>query len=117
MKDDLKSGPACQQCGKPLFGRTDKRFCNDGCRNTFNRGKAATSKAKDHENLPEIFKIIKQNYNILKTYDLEKLKDNQHLIVPRTELQHKGLNFKFFTSTYTNEFKERWKFCFDLGWN
>jgi len=27
----------CENCGKSLYGRTDKRFCNDNCRNTYNR--------------------------------------------------------------------------------
>ncbi len=26
----------CQQCGKPVKGRIDKRFCDDFCRNAYN---------------------------------------------------------------------------------
>ncbi|WP_313374253.1 hypothetical protein [Chishuiella sp.] len=26
----------CLQCHQPLFGRKDKKFCNDLCRNTYN---------------------------------------------------------------------------------
>ena len=54
------SGPSCENCGKPLFGRTDKRFCNDGCRNVFNRKKTAVLRGGDHENIPQIFRIIKK---------------------------------------------------------
>lgn len=52
----------CENCGKELFGRTDKRFCNDGCRNQFNREKAVREQQKAQDNLPEILKIIQKNY-------------------------------------------------------
>ena len=26
----------CPECGKPVFGRIDKKFCSDACRNAFN---------------------------------------------------------------------------------
>ena len=26
----------CLECDHPLFGRVDKKFCNDQCRNTYN---------------------------------------------------------------------------------
>ena len=26
----------CLECDEPLFGRVDKKFCNDQCRNAYN---------------------------------------------------------------------------------
>jgi len=26
----------CIECGRELFGRCDKKFCSDGCRNSYN---------------------------------------------------------------------------------
>ena len=26
----------CPECNDPIVGRTDKKFCSDGCRNSFN---------------------------------------------------------------------------------
>jgi predicted nucleic acid-binding Zn ribbon protein len=49
----------CENCGKPLFGRTDKRFCNDNCRNTYNRQKTLLEQKKAHDNLPEISRPLK----------------------------------------------------------
>ena len=32
----LKQEKSCEECGKAIFGRIDKRFCSDQCRNSFN---------------------------------------------------------------------------------
>ena len=105
----------CENCGKELFGRTDKRFCNDGCRNQFNREKAVREQQKAHDNLPEIFKIIKRNYEILQTYHPEELHPDASIYFDIKDLKDQGFNFKFFTST--GEIRgELYYFCFDIGW-
>jgi hypothetical protein len=105
----------CENCGKELFGRTDKRFCNDGCRNQFNREKAFRDAQKAHDNLPEIFKIIKRNYGILQTHHPEKLHPDERISFDIADLKADGFNFKFFTSTDEID-GEAYKFCFDIGW-
>ena len=30
------SSKQCPECGEKIVGRTDKKFCSDGCRNTYN---------------------------------------------------------------------------------
>ena len=106
----------CEECGKALFGRTDKRFCTDTCRNTFNREKAAREAVKAHENLPEVFRIIKKNYEILQSLHLETLKREEHCHVETKLLLAKGMNFKFFTSQYIDRDGTRFNCCFELGW-
>lgn len=106
----------CEECGKPLFGRTDKRFCNDTCRNTFNREKAAREAVKAHENLPEIFRAIKNNYEILQTYGLHKLRKDEFRYTATKELLDQGFHFKFFTSQYIDSKGTRYNCCFELGW-
>lgn len=56
----------CKQCEKPLLGRSDPKFCNDSCRNNFNKSKPRPAKIDPHENQKAIFSIIKRNYDILK---------------------------------------------------
>lgn len=114
VKSDSQTQPKCENCNKELFGRIDKRFCNDNCRNEFNRKKKQLEIQKQHDNLPEILKIIKNNYAILKSYG--PLKDSEYIIeVERTELLRKGFNFKFFTSTAQHH-NNQYKFCFERGW-
>jgi len=105
--------PRCENCGKPLFGRTDKRFCNDGCRNAFNRKKIADLRAGDHENIPEIFRIIKKNYEILKSHG--SLGQDKQFYFDAKILADEGFNFNFCTSVY-EEKDTVWKFCFERGW-
>ncbi len=34
----------CLECERPVFGRVDKKFCSDGCRNAYNnKNKAAAT--------------------------------------------------------------------------
>ncbi|MCR8556923.1 DUF2116 family Zn-ribbon domain-containing protein [Mucilaginibacter sp. BJC16-A38] len=106
----------CENCGKELFGRTDKRFCNDGCRNQFNREKAAREKQKAHDNLPEIFKIIKRNYEILQGYSLKGLHEDEAIFTDTWRLKEQGFNFKFFTSQVIERDGERINCCFEFGW-
>ena len=107
--------PACENCSKPLFGRTDKRFCNDSCRNEFNRKKRTREQIAEYENLPEIFKIIRRNHAILKTYQLEQAEPETMILVTRSELLGKGYHFKFFTSLHRDSTGGLWKYCFDYG--
>jgi len=105
----------CENCGKVLFGRTDKRFCNDTCRNTFNREKHLREKVKENENLPEILRIIKRNYQILQSMRHGPLEEGLQVYMPVKELIKEGFNFKYFTSIYEDE-DGLWRFCFERGW-
>jgi predicted nucleic acid-binding Zn ribbon protein len=103
----------CKNCGKALFGRTDKRFCNDTCRNAFNRNKSLREHQAVHENLPEIFKIIKRNYELLKA--LGPPASDTQVWIRNGYPEDEGINPKFFTSVY-QEGDILWRFCFDYGW-
>ncbi|NQX38463.1 hypothetical protein SAMN05421820_101484 [Pedobacter steynii] len=94
--------PQCENCGKPLFGRTDKKFCNDNCRNHFNRIKGNQKKYKDPTPNSEIFQIIKRNHEILSAYKKLKLAEGTIQFVERDDLIRKGYHFKFFTSIYVD---------------
>jgi len=105
----------CEHCGKPLFGRTDKRFCNDTCRNTFNRQKAEQEKLKAYESLPEIIRVIKQNYELLKAEARREIEFNEEVYLELDKMLQKGFNPKFFTSIL-EEKGVTWRFCFERGW-
>lgn len=103
----------CEHCRKPLFGRTDKRFCNDTCRNTFNRAKAEREKIQAHENLPEIFRIIKKNYEILKKKVPNALHADESVFTSTGKFLDTGFNPRFFTSIHTTSNGETWYCCFE----
>ncbi|WP_134091843.1 DUF2116 family Zn-ribbon domain-containing protein [Olivibacter sp. XZL3] len=102
----------CQDCGNQLRGRSDQRFCNDTCRNHFNRKKRQEIAERIPVSAKEILRIIKNNYRILSVMSPNP---EYEIIVDLHELQSKGVNFKFFTSiTYKDG--ESWYCIFDIGW-
>lgn len=84
----------CINCGQRLFGRKDKKFCNDYCRNTFNN-------RLNKENV-EVIRItnnrLKKNHKILKNL-VEKNKNS----VTRTELELLGFDINLVTSFDFND--------------
>lgn len=61
-KINLDSIPQCLECGQLMqFGRTDRKFCCEKCKNDFNN-----RKNKDSRNLKiRILNAIEKNYSIL----------------------------------------------------
>jgi len=107
----------CENCGKPLVGRSDMRFCNDGCRNTYNRVKKKAEQVAVHENLPEIFRIIKRNYELINIPGLPHENDQFIFYEDISGLLAQGFNPKFFTSIFIDENGKTWRSIFDVGFH
>jgi len=98
----------CLQCGKPLKGRSDKRYCDDACRNAFfNELKKA-----DHEKMSEVERALKKNRKILK----EMLNGKRVKNVTDVELLQKGFQFKYHTHHFTTRNGDTYTYCFDYGY-
>jgi predicted nucleic acid-binding Zn ribbon protein len=55
----------CLECGESLIGRSDKKFCSDQCRNTYNN-----RLRKDLNNtMRNINNILRKNRRILNKYN------------------------------------------------
>ena len=96
-------------CKKPVKGRTDKKFCDDYCRNNYN------NQLKSHTiNLVRnINNALGKNRRILENFlttgeDLAK--------TTKDKLLEKGFQFKYMTHTYTNKKGNVYFFCYDLGY-
>lgn len=97
----------CLECGETLIGRIDKKFCSDGCRNTYNN-----RLNKDTKNLiRNINNRLRKNYRIL-----ESLNPNQKTKVSRTKLIEKGFDFNYITSLYTTKAGKVYYFIYDQGY-
>ncbi|WP_436834170.1 hypothetical protein [Parapedobacter sp. DT-150] len=101
----------CKECDEILRGRTDKQFCNDGCRNSYNRKKRHVIAEQIPETYREIFRIIKQNHLIL----LKFLGYEDEVELTKSRLVDAGFHFKYFTSTVPEKGMV-WHCCFDIGW-
>ena len=97
----------CLECGKPLKGRIDKKFCSDYCRNSYNN-----KVNKDSKNLiRNINNRLRKNYKILS--DLNHLGKTK---VTRTRLYDKGFDFQLFTSMYKTKTGNTYFYIYDQGY-
>ncbi|WP_146202860.1 hypothetical protein [Pedobacter paludis] len=72
-------------------------------------------KIAEHENTPEIFRIIKRNYEILKKAYPNPMKDNENGMIDSPLLKQKGFNPKFFTSVLIDAGGQPWHCVFEMG--
>lgn len=104
----------CRQCEKQLYGRIDQVYCNDNCRNTFNKNKAKQKKIEPHPNQKAIFKIIKRNYDIMQRAYPNPIRPERYEYVPLHKMD-KDFDPDFFTSIHQTS-TGLWYVCFDRGW-
>lgn len=97
----------CLFCEDPLKGRSDKKFCDDTCRNAFNNRKSSDS----NNLMRRVNRILSKNRRILK--DLHLLQTEK---LNREILMYKGFVFNYFTSVYENQNGKRCYFIYDLGY-
>jgi len=97
----------CEECGKLLIGRSDKRFCDDSCRNAnYNRGHQ-----KANNFMRKVNRILSKNRLIL-----AELNPNETTKVSRKKLSTEGFNFDFYTNIYTTKNGKTYFFCYDHGY-
>ncbi|UKT64504.1 hypothetical protein [Pedobacter mucosus] len=97
----------CLDCGKAVKGRTDKKFCDDSCRNNYNNH----LKFDDGILLKKINNILKRNRSIL-----AKLNPDGKVKVNRKKLLTAGFNFEFYTHHYQTQNGNSYTFCYEHGY-
>ncbi len=97
----------CEQCGYNLVGRTDKKFCNDYCRNSFNNKRYR----KELFEKKKIEGVLTSNYNILKSI----CTSNKVAEASIYDLSSRGFEMKYFTNLSLNGEGEVLRQCFDMG--
>jgi hypothetical protein len=99
----------CLACDSPLKGRTDKKFCNDYCRNSFNN----RLKGDSNNLMRNTNNALRKNRRILS----EMLKKKgQAGRVQRDKLMGLGFQFKYLTHTHTNGRGKVYHFCYEYGY-
>ncbi|SFW11396.1 hypothetical protein SAMN02927921_00015 [Sinomicrobium oceani] len=97
----------CLECGVQISGRTDKKFCCDHCRNTYNN-----RLNKDSKNLiRNINNKLRKNYRILSELD-----PGGKTKISKMKLMQKGFDFEYFTNIYTTRSGSTYYFIYDLGY-
>lgn len=98
----------CLECGTKIVGRSDKKFCNDDCRNTYNN-----KIHKDSINLMRnIHNRLRKNHHLLSQYDF---KDGK-AITYKLLLATLGFNFDYFTQLKTYKNGAEYRYIYDIGY-
>lgn len=97
----------CMECGEKIIGRSDKKFCNDACRNAYNN-----KQNKDSTNLMRnVNNKLRKNYRILSEINTEgKTK------IPKKKLDGLGFDFNYFTNLKIYKNGSEYKFVYDQGY-
>ncbi len=99
----------CQCCAQALHGRLDKKFCDDGCRNTFNN----QQNSNQNKEMRLINSILKKNRFIL----LSKLTEGRKQVkISRDQLILAGFNFNYMTHFSILPTGLSVQFCYEFGW-
>lgn len=97
----------CLDCGEPIKGRIDKKFCSDYCRNAYHNksNKEATNLIRNTNNW------LKKNHRIL-----TELNKSGKTKVNRSKLLQLGFDFNYFTSMYVTKTENVYFYCYDQGY-
>lgn len=97
----------CLECGERIIGRSDKKFCNDGCRNAYNN-----KNNKDSTNLMRsINNKLRKNYRILCEMNPEgKTKTTKQRLLSN------GFDFEYFTQLVTYKNNSEYRFVYEQGY-
>ena len=97
----------CIECGEKIIGRSDKKFCNDACRNAYNN-----KQNKDSSNLMRnVNNKLRRNYRILSDINTEgKTK------ITKSKLDGLGFDFNYFTQMKVYINGSEYKFVYDQGY-
>jgi hypothetical protein len=107
MENTIKKN--CTACNKIIRGRSDKKFCNDYCRNAFNNQiKSPTNNLIRNTN-----NRLSKNRRILECI-IEN--ENQFIKIKNEKLLQMGFCFDYTTQVHKNKQGKNYYFCYDYGY-
>lgn len=98
----------CLECHLPIKGRSDKRFCDDACRNAYN------NKLNSGQNnlTRRINTILRKNRRIL----AESLGNEKMVKVTEDKLVKQGFHFDYLTHTLKTSKGQVYIFVYEYGY-
>lgn len=108
MQKSINQQKNCLSCNKQIRGRTDKKFCNDYCRNSYNN----QIKGPANNLVRNINHVLGKNRRILESF----LPEEEDMIkVKKEKLIERGYLSKFTTHIYINKKGSVYYYCYDYG--
>ncbi len=106
MQETIQQPKRCNYCNKEIRGRSDKKFCNDYCRNIFNNQLHAT----DNNLIRKVNHALGKNRRIL-----DELSGNSKIIkIKKEELLYLGFRFNYQTHFYKGKTGTDLYGCYDF---
>jgi hypothetical protein len=103
----MTDAKACAECGEPIIGRSDKKFCSAQCRTSFhNRLNSDTVNY-----MRKVNRILRKNRSILCA-----MNPNGKTKIAKKRLVSKGFDFHFFTNVYKTKTGRVYYFCYEQGY-
>lgn len=106
IQQDIKY---CTFCDVTIRGRSDKRFCNDACRNAYHN----EMNKEPFTLVNSINRKLKRNRKILQTLIL---KSKNELEISREDLLNHGFNFRYFTHIIKDKSGKVFHCCYEFGY-
>jgi hypothetical protein len=101
-----KTGSNCLYCKKPLFGRSDKKYCDGHCKSAFDY-----EARKQNTNLYyKIDRQLKKNRRLLR-----KFNQDGRTLIEKTILLKEGFDPNYFTHYWKNNKEQVFLFCYEYG--
>lgn len=98
----------CLDCKKAISGRSDKRFCDDSCRNSYNY-----KQNSDQTNLiRKINHTLRKNRRILQ----ENLGEEGMLKISKEKMLLQGFDLKYHTHNFINAKGQTYYFIYEYGY-
>ena len=97
----------CLECGIQILGRSDKKFCCDQCRTTYNN----RQNSETNNLVRRINYTLKKNRKILAV-----LNPQGKARVSRKHLLDLGFDFNFYTNIYVTKAGNTYYFCYEQGY-
>jgi len=105
----MSQARTCIQCGTPIVGRSDKRYCSDPCRHLANN--VIKLKNQHERRILQINAILRRNRSILK-----QLSPRGKTTIPRQYLELAGFDFRYLTQVYRTQKGNTYHLCYDYGY-
>lgn len=105
---DQEDDRHCLECGEPLYGRTDKKFCNTSCRSKYH----GQMRRRHNMLYADTLACLNRNYGIL-----EHLYRLHSTGCPIAELSDMGFRTDYVTHKVEKKGKHLEYRCFDFTYN
>ena len=101
----------CLSCGASIRGRSDKKFCDDYCRNHYNNEQKAKSAHSPY--VRNITNTLLRNRRIL---EMLLPQEEDTMKATQDKLMRAGFNFRYHTHIYITKTGKTYTYCYEYGY-